>query len=160
MSQRSSDLAARFEQALADFAEAVEACPEDKWNAVCEAPWTTAQVAEHVAGQFPLESEFIFPAAEGRPQPSYSMDDVNSKNDARAAASKDMTKAAVLGTLREGGAKLADYIRALNDEQLDRTSSFTLAGGASVTTQQLIQSGVLIDHVAGGHLASIRAMAG
>ena len=83
MGQRATQLAGRFEQALKDFAQAVEACPDDKWNAVCEEPWTVAQVAQHVAGQFPLESEFIFPAAEGRSLPDYTLADIDSKNDAR-----------------------------------------------------------------------------
>lgn len=46
--------------------------------------------------------------------------------------------------------------RALSDEQLDRTGALPLADGASVSTQQLIEGGVLIGHVT-GHLASIRA---
>ncbi len=159
MSTRSDALADRFEQAIADFAQAVEACPDAKWNTVCEEPWTVAQVAQHVAGQFPLESEFIFPAAEGRDLPGYSVKDIDEKNDARAAASKDATKADVLSALREGGARLADYIRALSDDQLDRASALPVAGGASVTTQQILEGPILIDHVGGGHLASIRAMA-
>ena len=159
MSERSAELAERFEQALKDFAQAVEACPDDKWNAVCEEPWTVAQVAQHVAGQFPLESEFIFPAAEGRALPDYTLADIDSKNNDRAAASMDATKAGVLMTLREGGAKLASYIRALSDDQLDRASALPVAGGVNVTTQQILEGPILIDHVGGSHLASIRAMA-
>jgi|CXWL01.1.fsa_nt_gi hypothetical protein len=159
MSERSAALAERFEKVLADFAQAVEACPDDKWNTVCEEPWTVAQVAQHVAGQFPLESEFIFPAAEGRALPEYTLADIDSKNNDRAATSKDATKAAVLSTLREGGARLASYIRALSDDQLDRVSALPVAGGAKVTTQQILEGPILIDHVGGSHLASIRAMA-
>lgn len=160
MSERSAALAERFEKAVADFAQAVEACPDDKWNTICEEPWTAAQVAQHVAGQFPLESEFIFPAAEGRALPEYTLADIDSKNNDRAATSKDATKAGVLSTLREGGAKLASYIRALSDDQLDRASALPVAGGASVTTQQILEGPILIDNVGGGHLASIRAMGG
>lgn len=159
ITERSAALAEQFEKAVADFALAVEACPDNKWNAVCEDPWSVAQVAQHVAGQFPLESEFIFPAAEGRALPDYTLADINSKNDARAATSKDVTKADVLTALREGGARLATYIRALSDDQLDRASALPVAGGASVTTQQILEGPILIDHVGGSHLASIRAMA-
>ncbi|HYM16016.1 MAG TPA: DinB family protein [Dehalococcoidia bacterium] len=157
MGTRSDALATRFEQAVADFATTVEACSDAQWAAPCSAErWTVAQTAQHVSGQFPLEMEFITAAAEGKPLPGYSWDDVNGKNDARAANNVAVTKAAVLKELREGAASTAAYIRALTDEQLDRTGSLPLAGGATVTTQQLIEGGVLTAHVT-GHLESIRA---
>ena len=161
MGQRSTKLAERFEHAVAEFETAVQAVPDDKWNAVCEAPWTTAQVAAHIAGQFGLESEIFMPAADGdKPLSSFTWDEVNGRNDARAAAEINATKAGVLKTIRDGAKPIAAYIRGLSDEQLDRKNPLSLADGAEVTTQQLLEGGVLIDHVGGGHLASIRAMAG
>jgi hypothetical protein len=160
MASRAQDLANRFEQAVNDFASAVESCPDDKWGTCCEEEWTVAQVAQHVAGQFPLESEFLFASAEGRDLPSYTLDDINSKNDARAASDQNVSKADVLKTVRDGAASMSAFIRGLTDEQLDRAAPLDLAGGANVTLQQLLEGGVLIDHVGGGHLKSIRAAAG
>lgn len=161
MGQRSMELAGRFEQAVAEFEAAVQAVPDDKWNAVCEAPWTTAQVAAHIAGQFGLESEIFMPAAEaGKPLSTFTWDEVNGRNDARAAAEINATKSDVLKTIRDGAEPIAAYIRGLSDEQLDRKSPLSLADGAEVSTQQLLEGGVLIDHVGGGHLASIKAMSG
>lgn len=157
MGQRSEDLATRFEQAVKDLASTIEACPDGKWNAVCEDPWTVAQVAQHIAGQFPLEGEYFYAAAEGKALPGYSWADINGKNDARAAANKDASKADVLKTLNDGAPTIAKWIRGLSDEQLDRTSPLALADGAQVSTIQLLEGGVLIDHVGGGHLASIKA---
>ena len=126
-----------------------------QWAATCNAEgWTVAQTAQHVSGQFPLEMEFITAAAEGKPMPAYSMDDVNGKNDGRAAANKSATKADVVKELRAGAASTAAYIRSLSDEQLDRTGALALAGGAMVSAEQLISGPVLIQHVT-GHLASI-----
>lgn len=159
MGTRSDTLAGRFEDAVADFAKTVEACSDKQWTAICNAEgWTVAQTAQHVSGQFPLEMEFITAAAEGRPLPGYSWDDVNGKNDGRAAKNTNATRAQVLEELRNGGASTAAYIRALSDEQLDRTGALPLAGGAVVSTQQLIEGGVLIEHVT-GHLQSIRGAA-
>lgn len=157
MGHRSEDLATRFESAVAELAGAIESCPDAKWNAPCEGPWTVAQVAQHIAGQFPLEGEYFYSAAEGRALPGYSWDDINSKNDARAAANKNASKADVLRTLRDGAPPIADWIRTLSDEQLDRTAPLALADGAQVSTTQLLEGGVLIDHVGGGHLASIKS---
>ena len=156
MSQRSTDLAEQFEQAVAEFRKTVEECSEAQWAAVCNAEgWTVAQTAQHVSGQFPLEMEFITAAAEAKPMPSYTWDDINGKNESRAGENSSASKADVLKELQTGAASTAAYIRALSDEQLDRTGSLGLADGASVSTQQLIEGGVLIAHVT-GHLESIR----
>ena len=156
MGQRTAALASQFEEAVAEFADEIEKLPETKWNAISEEGWTVAATAQHVAGQFPLEMEYITAAAEGRPLPSYSWDDINGKNDTRAAANTNASKADVLKTLRDGSASTAAYIRSLDDEQLDRTGKLALAGGAEVTALQLIQGGVLIEHVT-AHLKSIQA---
>ena len=157
MGERANETAKRFEDAVANLAKLVEDCPEDKWNAICnDEGWSVAATAQHVSGQFPLEREYIVAAAEGKEMPSYSWDDINGKNDNRAKANTSASKADVLKELREGATSMAAYVRALSDEQLDRTGNLPLAGGAAVSTQQLLDGGVLIDHV-NGHAASIKA---
>lgn len=156
MSTRSTALATQFEQAVAEFAAAIEKCPDGHWKSVPAGSWTVAATAQHVAGQFPLEREYIVAAAEGREMPAYSMDDINGMNDRRAAKELGTSKADVLKTLRDGGSSMAAYIRGLDDAQLDRKAKLPLAGGAEVTTQQLIEGGVLIDHVK-SHLPTLRA---
>ncbi len=155
---RSADLADQFEQALAAFAKAIEDHPDDKWNAKTEEGWTVAAAAQHVSGQFPLEMEYITAAAEGKESPAYSWDDINAKNDSRAAANTSVSKEQVLSELKESGASVAAYVRGLSDEQLDSTINLPLAGGAAVSTEQLLLGGVLIDHV-NGHLKSLQAVA-
>lgn len=157
MGTRAAALADQFEQAVAEFADTIEKLPHEKWNAA-RGPegWNVAATAQHVSGQFPLEMEYITAAAEGRPMPSYSWDDINGKNDSRAAANGAVSRADVLKELKEGAASTAAYIRGLTDEQLDSTAELALANGAVVSAQQLIEGGVLIDHVR-GHLNSIRA---
>lgn len=157
MGTRSEELAGRFEKAVDDFATTVEGCSDAQWRAACGTTgWNVAQTAQHVSGQFPLEREYIVAAAEGSPMPSYSMDDINSKNDGRAAANAGVSKADVLKELRDGAASLAAYIRGLSDAQLDRKSAVPLAGGAELSTQQVLESGFLIDHLR-EHNESIRA---
>ena len=156
MGQRSAALAEQFEQAVADFAKEIEACPDAKWSATTGEGWSVAATAQHVAGQFPLEMEFITAGAEGRALPTYDWDYDNGKNDGRAAKEMTVTKEHVLKTLRDGSASTAAYIRGLSDQQLDNKAPLALANGAEVTTEQLILGGVLIDHVR-GHLKSIQA---
>ena len=155
MGQRAETLANRFEDAVAEFTKTVEACSDADWGKTCgDEGWTVGQTAQHVSGQFPLEMEFIRAAAEGKAMPTYTWDDINGKNGSRAEANRGATKAQVLQELKEGGASTAAYLRGLSDEQLDRTGELGLAGGAAVSTEQLINSGVLIEHVT-GHMQSI-----
>lgn len=157
MSTRSEALANQFDQAVAEFAKAIEGCSDAQWGATCgDEGWTVAATAQHIAGQFPLEMEYITASAEGRPLPAYSWDDINGKNDGRAASNTSASKADVLALLRKGAPGVSAYLRGLSDEQLDHSSPLKLADGAMVTTQQMVEGGVLIAHVH-GHLASIRA---
>ena len=157
MPSRAESLADKFEQAVTGFASTIERIPDDKWNAKGGPEgWTVAGVAQHVSGQFPLEMQYITAAAEAKPLPSYSWDDINGMNESRAEKNSSASKAEVLRELREGAASTASYVRGLSDEQLERTASLALAGGATVSAQQLIEGGVLIDHVL-GHMKSLPA---
>lgn len=157
MGERSADLAKRLEQTVAEFGEAVSKQSDAQWKATCgDEGWTVAATAQHVAGQFPLEREYIVAAAEGSAPPARTWAELNGANDRRAAANTSASKAEVLVQLREGGASMAAYIRGLSDEQLDRTAPLVLADGAAVSTKDLIEGGVLIGHLE-GHLKSIAA---
>lgn len=157
MSKRSDELAERFEQALAELMDTVERCSEAQWRALCgEEQWTVAATAHHVGAQWPLEREYIVGAAERGKAPDYTWDDINQRNARHAQEFSAATKTDVLSLLREGGASMAAYVRGLSDEQLDRTVALPLADGAQVSTQQMIEGGVLIAH-ATEHLQSIRA---
>jgi len=150
MPSRAQSLADKFEEAVTEFANTVERIPDEKWSAKGGPEgWTVAGVAQHVSGQFPLEMEYITAAAEGKSLPAYSWDDINGMNERRAEKNGAASKAEVLQELREGAASTAAYVRGLSDAQLERTAALALAGGASVSAQQLIEGGVLIDHVLG-----------
>src|SRR5207244_9318904 len=114
MSTRAAELTRQFEEAVADFAATVEACSPAEWTAICsDEGWTVAQVAQHVAGQFPIEMEFVTAGAEGRPLPGYTWDQVNEKNEGRAARNAGVSKEAVLAELRENAASVSAYLSKL-----------------------------------------------
>jgi DinB superfamily len=157
MGTRSDELASRFEDAIKEFDQTIQSCSDEQWRATCgDEGWSVAATAHHVAGQFPLEREYISAVADGREMPALTWDDINGKNERHAAEHTSCDKAEVLRLLRARAGSMASYIRDLSDEQLDRTAGLPLADGASVSTQQLIEGGVLIDHVQ-GHMRSIRS---
>ena len=103
MGARGARLAAEFEQVVQELTGFLEQCPDDRWKAVCGPErWTVAQTAQHVSGQFPLEMEYITAAADGKALPGYSWDDINTKNDHRAAKNAAVSKASVIDELQRG----------------------------------------------------------
>jgi hypothetical protein len=158
MGQRSEELAKQYEGLLAEIEKAVNDCPDAKWGAVCgDEGWTVAATAHHVGAQLPLEKEYLIAAAEGSAMPSYTWDEIHARNARHAQEFTASTRDEALRVIRDNGYPMADWVRGLSDEQLDRTSKFPLADGAEVSTQQLIQGGVLIDH-ARAHLQSIQSV--
>ena len=156
MSQRSSELARQFEEAVTEFIKVVQGCSDAEWAAVCNAEgWTVAQTAQHVSGQFPFEMAFITAAAEARAMPTVTWAELNALNDGRAGRNISVSRAQVLEEMKTGAPSVAAYIRDLSDEQLQRTGRLSLADGAVVTTEQLIEGPVLTAHII-GHLESIR----
>jgi hypothetical protein len=157
MTARTDALATQFETALAELIATIEACPEAQWRAVCgDERWTVAATAQHVGAQFGIERDLINGTAGIAPMPQVGWDEINESNERRAQQFSACTKEDAMKLLKQDGPKMAALVRSLTDEQLDRAVSFPLAGGASVTTQQIIEGGVLIDHVR-AHLKSIRA---
>jgi hypothetical protein len=157
MTARSDALASQFEEALADLIATIEACPEAQWSALCgDERWTVAAAAQHVGAQFGIERELITGTAGLAPMPQVGWDEINATNEQRAQQFSACTREEAMKLLKQDGPKMAALVRGLTDEQLDRSVAFPLAGGASVTTQQIIEGGVLIDHVR-AHLKSIRA---
>lgn len=148
MSARAEALAQDFEAAITDLEKAIQACPDEQWKAAsADEGWTVAASAHHVGHQFELEMEYLTAHAAGRPLPSYTWDDVHKRNNGHAVEFANCTRDDAIKILRDGSVGVRAFIRGLSDEQLDRQAPLPLADGAEVTLQQLLEGGVLIDHV-------------
>jgi hypothetical protein len=159
MGQRAEALAARYEQEIEGVIKTIEGLSDAQWAATCgEEQWTVAATAHHVGAQLPLEREYLTAAAAGTPMPQYTWDEINARNAEHAAKFSNVSKDETIKIIRENTSATADWVRGLSDEQLDRTSPLPLADGAEVSTQQLIEGGVLIDHAVSHH-NSIRSVA-
>jgi DinB family protein len=144
MSQRSTELADRFEAAVAEFARTVEGCTDEQWTAIYDADgWTVAQVAQRVSGQFVHGMMSIIADVRENPPPNIALDQHNSRNETGNADYSNVTHDAVLSVLRSEGSSVAASIRALSDEQL--------------STRDFIEAGTLISHVT-DHLESMRGV--
>jgi uncharacterized damage-inducible protein DinB len=153
---RSEELARQFEQTNNDVVAAVESCPDAQWRATtAEEGWTVAATAHHVAagcGQIVGLAQAI---ATGQPLPPITMEMVNAGNAQHAQQFATCAKQETVDLLKSGGASAAGAVRALSDEQLDRTAPFM---GNTASAQWVIEN-ILIGHPQ-NHLQSIKHAVG
>jgi hypothetical protein len=152
MGQRAAELASRYEQEVNELVKTIEGLSDSQWAAKCnEEGWTVAATAHHVGAQLPLEREYLTAAAEGTQMPQYTWDEVHKRNADHAAKFTNASKDEAIKIIRENTSATAEWVRGLSDEQLDRKSPLPLADNAEVSTQQMIEGGILIDHTVAHH---------
>jgi len=144
MNPRAEELATRFEQVNQDLMAMISGGSD--LSVTCPAEgWTAAAVGAHAGGaHLGILEGFIKPIIAGQDLSSAAgpSDEGNAKQAAENAA---LPRDQVLALLRDHGATAAAYLRGLNDEDLDRTTTLALFGPEPVTAQQVIEW-VLIGH--------------
>lgn len=155
MQERAGTLAQRFEQTNDEFIAAVERLDDAQWSMmVATDNCTVAALAAHVAGGHVAIAGWVRAVADGEPMPPVTRDMIDDFNHEAARKNAAIERATVLDRLRRHGANAAAMVRGLNDEQLERSQSVALFGGANLTVEALIEN-VLIGHPR-AHLASLR----
>ena len=157
MDGRSEVLARRFERAIGELIAAVEACSDADWQATgSDGAWSVAATAHHIVAAFPIETRLIGAVAAGTPPPALTWELVDGANARHALEYAQCTKAEVLDLLHRDAPRMAELVRGLSNEQLDRAAIVPLFGAAPITTHELIEGGALIGHIE-EHLRSLRA---
>jgi hypothetical protein len=159
MSKRSDALAEQFQQANAGAIAYVVGCSDEEWRARSrDEGWPVGFVAWHIGDACNAVMGFVNAVANGQALPNLTaqmLDDMNARNLAQHAGAG---KAEALEQLRRNETAITEAIRALSDEQLDRTAAMPMMGGKQMSAQQLIEGG-LIFH-ARGHVESMKSAAG
>lgn len=158
MSSRAQNLADSLSAATDDVIAFAASAPDEVWARVCPGEQcTVAALACHLGfSTAGILDSMIAPTAEGRDAASFSPEALNAWNAQNAKDNADQTREFAIGVLREQGDRAVAYVRALSDEQLDRTRSMPFSP-EPVSTESLIEM-VLIGHPQ-QHLASMRAAA-
>jgi len=152
------NLAIRFETANQAVIDTVAGMDEAQLGRHCSTEQcTAAALACHIAEANGLIAGWVQAVAAGESLPQITMADVDRINADRAAANTVCAKPEALAQLRESGAATAAVIRGLRDEDLERTTPFSLFGGADFSARTLIER-ILIGN-ATGHLPSLQAAA-
>jgi hypothetical protein len=161
MSHRADLLADRIEEGAAGLAAFVEGLSETEWRT----PMSTGNdrrpvgvIVHHVAFVYPIEVDLAKAIAGGKAVTDVTWEVVAGLNGKHAADQAAVTKAAALELLKKNSREAAAAVRAFTDDELDRAAPFSLAYGAPVTAQFVIE-----DHPvrhSWHHLARIRKSLG
>ena len=158
MSQRAEDLSKRIETFKDEVIAFVDALSDEEFNKECKTEeWTAGVTARHIGashfGIFGLAGMVL----EGKELPQLTFDQINEMSEKDSRAHSDCTKDDALGALRENGAKLAEFVAGLSDDQLDLKGSMPAFGG-EVTVNKMIE--FVIFQSAQEHLDSMKKAVG
>jgi hypothetical protein len=135
VSERAAHLAIRFADINQELDAFAEQCSADEWRRVTAAEqWPVGVVLRHIARSFAVYPSFIERVVRGQPMPAlYNWEDIHRSNAEQAKEWADSPKEETLALLRQHGDELANCVRLLSDEQLDRTAISPLTGEALST---------------------------
>jgi len=161
MGRRSQSLADRIEEGANGLAVFSEGLSDADWRKPMVSGTdrrTVGVIVHHVASMYPIEIGAAQAVASGKAVMDVSWDNVAQINAEHAAGNGATTKEAALDLLRKNSREAAAAVRAMKDEDLDRAAPFSLAYGAPMTTQFVIEDHAL--RHAWHHLARIRKALG
>ena len=117
-----------LEHAAAELSGFIRECPEARWTKPTPRDGrSVGSLAYHCAAGNDVALGWICEMLAGRPVHE-TADTHNAANDAEAARAAQLTKADVLESLERTTARTAAFLRALTDEELQRTSLFGISG--------------------------------
>ncbi len=157
MGRRAELLAGRIEEGAAGLAAFVEGLSDSQWHTPMSGGNDTRSVGvivHHVAAVYPVEVDLARAIAAGKAVTDVTWEVVADLNAKNARENASISKAEALEMLRKNSREAAAAVRAFTDEELDRAARFSLAYGAPITAQFVIE-----DHPvrhSWHHLARIR----
>jgi DinB superfamily len=162
MNRRAELLADRIEKGAAGLAAFAESLTDEEWKKPLAGAGADRRpvcaIVHHVASVYPIEVDLAKAIARGKAVTDVTWEAVAEMNAKHAADNAQATKAATLDLLRKNSRDAATAVRELTDAELDRAEAFSLAFGAPVTAQFVLE-----DHAvrhSWHHLAKIRKALG
>ncbi len=154
--ERAVALADDFAAANAEAVTFARTCSAEAW--VLPVPgedWTVGVVIHHIAESHDSGARWLAGMARGEGVPD-TAEEIDRANAAHALRAASATPAETVALLMDGGTRLEALLRALSDEELDRSAPFGPAGGRAFPTIDL--AAVPARHTR-EHLAHARAAA-
>lgn len=159
MSQRAHELATTFERANDEVIAAIEGCSDEQLRTVCDGEgWPVVVTAHHVALSYQAIVGLASNIANGQPLPPLTFEMLDQMNAEHAKEYAHVSREETLAVMRNEGAAAAASVRALSDEQLNRSAALAFLGGQTWSAADMIENG-LIGH-ARDHGGSIKTALG
>lgn len=160
VSHRAGLLADRIEEGAASLAAFAEGISEAEWQLPASGTdrRSIGVIVHHVASMYPIEIEAARVIASGKSVTDITWEVVANLNAKHAQEHAFVAKTDALDLLRKNGREAASSLREFTDDELDRAALFSLAFGAPVTAQFVIEDHAL--RHSWHHLAHIRAALG
>ena len=157
VSHRAGLLADRIEEGATGLLAFIEGISEAEWQLPVSGtdPRSIGVIVHHVASMYPIEIEAARVIASGKPVTDITWEAVANLNAKHAQEHAFVTKTDGLDLLRKNSREAASSLREFTDDELDRAAPFSLAFGAPVTAQFVIEDHAL--RHSWHHLARIRA---
>jgi hypothetical protein len=157
---RAGFLADRIEEGAAGLAAFVEKLSDEEWKTPTSGSdrRPVGVIVHHVAAVYPIEVDLARAIAGGNAVTDVTWQVVAELNAKNAKEQASISKADALGLLRQNSREAAAAVRRLTDAELDRAAPFSLAFGAPVTAQFVIEDHAL--RHSWHHLAKIRKALG
>ncbi|MBN9387355.1 MAG: maleylpyruvate isomerase N-terminal domain-containing protein [Chloroflexi bacterium] len=159
MGEQTRAYAEKFERLNREIIDLVQGLSDEQWRQVCPGEhWSVGVAAHHIAVSHAGIAGWVAQVA-GQQPVTTTHDEVNAINERHAQGEAGYTKEATLALLEKNGAKAAQVVRSLDDEQLNNAALFTPAGEGKYRKCRTVIEYVLIGHPA-EHLQSIRQALG
>ena len=136
-SERAAALADDFAAANADALRFTRSCSETEWALTVPGEgWTVGVVLHHIAEGHAHGARWVREMATGEGV-TESAADIDRANAAHAVREEAVGRAETVTLLELNGGRLEAVLRALSDQELDRTAPFGPAGGTALPAADL-----------------------
>ena len=153
---RAIALSDQYSQANADLLALIEAATPTQWRIMCiNENRTVGVMVHHLAVSAATISGVVDRVVHEIPLPPLTQEIIDHNNARHAATYAEVGPGETLTLLRQNTTAAADFIRTLNDAQLDTVVAMPAFNLPAASAGQLIEY-LLIGHTL-GHLASIQA---
>jgi hypothetical protein len=141
VSRRADSLAERIKAGAAGLAAFAETLSAEQWRTPLSAtdPRPIGVVIHHVATVYPIEVGLARKIASGQPITDVTWELLAELNAKHAKDFGEVTKEVALALLARNSSEAAIAVSAFTDDELDTAAPFSLAFGAPVTAQFVIE---------------------
>jgi hypothetical protein len=140
MSTRARELAAAFERANETVIAAIESCSDEQLRTSCDGEgWPVVVTAHHIALSYQPIAGLVVSIANNQPLPPLTPEMLDEMNAKHAQECANVSREETVALLRREASAAIAAVRDLTDEQLRQTAVVVLAGGQTLSAEQVLE---------------------